>query len=105
MFKEFNIVYDKKTGTWEEKKEPYITIEVETEEDYKVLLEWLEKQNAKKPLGVDLHKKGSGNIHLWVCPICEIFLLGRRMADEKPSLHPNYCPGCGQKIDWSEVTE
>lgn len=47
MFKEFNIVYDKKTGTWEEKKKPYITIEVETEEDYKVLLEWLEKQKAK----------------------------------------------------------
>ena len=105
MCKTFDIVYDKKTGTWVEKKEPYITIEVETEEDYKVLLEWLEKQKAKKPLGVDLHKKESGNIHLWVCPICEIFLLGRRMADEKPSLHPNYCPGCGQKIDWSEVTE
>ena len=105
MFKEFNIVYDKKTGTWEEKKEPYITIEVETEEDYKVLLEWLEKQKAKKPLGVDLHRKESGNIHLWVCPICQIFLLGRRMADEKPSLHPNYCPWCGQKIDWNEVTE
>ena len=105
MCKAFEIVYDKQTGTWVEKKEPFITIEVETEEDYKVLLEWLEKQKAKKPLGVDLHKKESGNIHLWVCPICEIFLLGRRMADEKPSLHPNYCPGCGQKIDWSEVTE
>ena len=105
MCKEFELIYDEKTGTWGEKKEPYITIEVETEEDYKVLLERLEKQNAKKPLGVDLHKKESGNIHLWVCPICEIFLLGRRMADEKPSLHPNYCPGCGQKIDWSEVTE
>ena len=105
MCKAFEIVYDEQTGTWVEKKEPYITIEVATEKDYKFLLECYTKQKAKKPLGVDLHKKESGNIHLWVCPICEIFLLGRRMADEKPSLHPNYCPGCGQKIDWSEVTE
>ena len=103
MCKAFEIVYDEQTGTWGEKKEPYITKEVETEEDYNVLLEWLEKQKAKKTLGVDLHKKESGNIHLWVCPICEIFLLGRRMADEKPSLHPNYCPGCGQKLDWSDI--
>lgn len=103
MCKAFEIVYDEQTGTWVEKKEPYITIEVETEEDYKVLLERLEKQKAKKPLGVDLHKKESGNIHLWVCPICETFLSGRRMADEKKSFPPNYCPRCGQKIDWSDV--
>ena len=25
-----DLVYDEKTGTWDEKKEPYITIEVET---------------------------------------------------------------------------
>ena len=98
----FDLVYDEKTGTWET-KEIYATIDVATEEDYNKLKERIEKQKAKKPLGVDLHKKESGNIHLWVCPICEIFLLGRRMADEKKSFHPNYCPGCGQKIDWSDV--
>lgn len=79
------------------KKEIYATIDVATEEDYNKLKERIEKQKAKKPLGVDLHKKESGNIHLWVCPICEIFLLGRRMADEKKSFHPNYCPGCQQE--------
>lgn len=99
----FTLVYDRKTGTWGEKKEPFAKIEFETEADCKLFTERLEKQNAKRPLGVDLHKKESGNIHLWVCLICEIFLLGRRMADEKPSLHPNYCPGCGQKIDWSDI--
>lgn len=97
-----DLVYDEKTETWET-KEIYATIDVATEEDYNKLKERIEKQKAKKPLGVDLHKKESGNIHLWVCPICEIFLLGRRMADEKPSLHPNYCPGCGQKLDWSDI--
>ena len=104
MFKEFNIVYDKKTGTWGEKKEPYITIEVETEEDYKVLLEMLEKQNAKKPLGVDLHGKASGNIHKFVCPICENFLVGRATVDNAIRIFlPDYCCVCGQKLDWSDI--
>ena len=100
------MVYDEKTKTWKEWKErekPYATIEAESEEALEYLVQRIEKQKAKKPLGVDLHKKESGNIHLWVCPICEIFLLGRRMADEKKSFHPNYCPSCGQKIDWSDI--
>lgn len=102
MCKSFDIIYDEKTGTWGEKKEPYITIEVETEEDYKVLLERLEKQNAKKPLGVDLHGKKSGNIHNWVCPICENFLSNQRKVTEGHNYFiPSYCPVCGQKIDWS----
>lgn len=97
-----DLIYDEKTETWETKK-IYATVDVETEKDYELLKNRIEKQKAKKPLVVDLHKKESGNIHLWVCPICQIFLLGRRMADEKPSLHPNYCPGCGQKLDWSDI--
>ena len=88
---------------YDKKKEPYVTIEVETKEECELLNERFEKQKAKKPLGVDLHGKVNGNIHKWVCPICETFLSGRRMADEKPSLPPNYCPGCGQKIDWSDI--
>lgn len=37
-----DLVYDEKTGTWDAKKEPYITIEVETKEDYEFI------QNAIK---------------------------------------------------------
>ena len=33
------IYYNEKTGEWEEKKEPYMTLEVETEEDWKHLQE------------------------------------------------------------------
>lgn len=99
----FNFVYDEKRGVWRKIEEPFAMIEIDTERDYGFLYDRLEKQIAKKPLGVDLHGKNSGNIHNWACPICEIFLLGRRMADEKPSLHPNYCPRCGQKIDWSDM--
>ena len=105
MCKAFEIVYDEQTGTWVEKKEPYITIEVATEEDYKFLIECFTKQKAKKPLGVDLHGKASGNIHKWVCPICENFLAGWKTANEKFTFLPDYCCVCGQKIDWSKVTE
>lgn len=32
-----DLIYDEKTGTWGAKKEPFITIEVQTEEDYELL--------------------------------------------------------------------
>lgn len=32
-----NLIYDEKTGTWGTKKEPFITIEVQTQEDYEFL--------------------------------------------------------------------
>lgn len=104
MGKTFDIVYDEQTGTWGEKKEPYMTIEVATENDYKFLIECFTKQKAKKPLGVDLHGKASGNIHKWVCPICENFLSNRRKVTEAHNnFIPSYCPVCGQKIDWSDI--
>lgn len=34
---DFRFVYDEDTDSWKEKKEPYITIEIETEEDYEYL--------------------------------------------------------------------
>lgn len=74
---------------YDKKKEPYVTIEVETEEDFDFLNERVEKQIAKKP------KIFHGSVlTLYPCPIC-----GAKVKS------CNYCPGCGQKIDWSEVTE
>lgn len=99
----FKLVYDEKTGTWGKKKEPYTTIEVETEKDFKHLVERLGKQIAEKPLGVDLHGKESGNIYKWVCPTCEKFLAGLKTANEKSTFLPDYCCVCGQKIDWSDI--
>lgn len=32
-----DIVYDEKTGKWGVKKEPYMTLEIETEEDWNFL--------------------------------------------------------------------
>lgn len=89
---------------WEKKKEPFITIEVTSMEGYEVVSERFKKQIAKKPLGVDLHGKNSGNIHNWVCPMCKHFLSNRRKVTEAHNnLIPSYCPVCGQKIDWSDI--
>ena len=102
----FELVYDEKTGTWGKKKEPYTTIEVETEKDFKLLKERIEKQKAKRPLGLDLHGKTSENIHNWVCPMCKNFLSNRRKVTEAHNYFiPSYCPVCGQKIDWSDDEE
>lgn len=102
MCKAFELVYDRKTGTWEEKKEPFAIIEIDTESDYKFFVERAEKQIAKKPLGVDLHGKANGNIHKWICPTCITFLSNRRKVTEAHNnFIPSYCPVCGQKIDWS----
>lgn len=99
MCKEFELIYDEKTGTWGEKKEPYITIEVESEEDYKVLLEMFEKQNAKKLIPTKENKQENGILCL-NCPRCGTLLFGRDIR-----LRRNYCFECGQKLDWSDVTE
>lgn len=100
----FNLVYDKKRGVWRKIEEPFAMIEIDTERDYGFLYDRLEKQTAKKPLGVDLHGNVSGNIHKWVCPICENFLSNQRKVIEAHNDYiPSYCPVCGQKIDWSDI--
>lgn len=100
----FNLVYDKKRGVWKKIEGPFAMIEIDTERDYGFLCDRLEKQIAKKPLGVDLHGKKSGNIHNWVCPICENFLSNQRKVTEGHNdFIPSYCPVCGQKIDWSDI--
>lgn len=85
MCKEFELIYDEKTGTWREKKEPFAKIEFETEADYKLFTERLEKQKAKKPIPPEINEDFA------FCPSCK-----RIVYDIY-----NYCPGCGQKLDWS----
>ena len=62
-------------------------------------VEALEKQTAKKP---NLEGDGyddSGNIiyDTWICPGCE-----ERYEVDYDDF--DYCPKCGQRIDWSDIT-
>lgn len=68
---------------------------VTDEEEYRAI----EKQTAKKP---NLEGDGyddSGNIiyDTWICPGC-----GERYEVDYDDF--DYCPKCGQKIDWSDIT-
>lgn len=79
------IRYNEQKGCWEEHKEPYTTIAVQTEEDFNEIKAAIEKQNPMKPTG----KYKDVN-----CPVC-----GKYLGQLK---YETYCCRCGQKLDWSE---
>ena len=43
-----DFVYNEETGCWEQRKEPYAVIELETEEDYNELVKAVEFYNKYK---------------------------------------------------------
>lgn len=43
--KSMELIYNSSTGKWQKKKEPFITIDIETEEDYNKLCELIEFWN------------------------------------------------------------
>lgn len=95
MIEEMILRYDESTGTWGIKKEPYITIEVETEEDFKELQEAIKKQQAIKPIEVDEREDKDSYYLAFICPACKTTVFGQ-------PYRPNHCKHCGQKLDWSE---
>lgn len=73
-------------GLWGIKEEPFITVECPTEEDYKKLVEAVEKQKAKQ---VEVHVDNV--LTKYSCPNCG------RLYWEK--LHiTNCCDMCGQRL-------
>ena len=79
-----------------EQFEPFATIFCQTEEDFKHVKEAVEKQEAKKPyLEGDGYADGQLVYDTWICPHCEKHY-------EVDYDDYDYCPNCGQKIDWSE---
>ena len=69
-------------------------------EDYKQALELgvkaLEKQIPKKPVYEgDGYSDGHLVYDTWICPLCE-----KRYEVDYDDY--DYCPNCGQKIDWSD---
>ena len=63
---------------------------------FKSLLEARERQTAKRP---DYEGDGYADGHLvydtWICPCC-----GKHYEVDYDNY--NYCPDCGQKLDWSD---
>ena len=95
-----NLIYDEKTGLWDE-YEPYCSLDIPTEEDWKLLEEAAKKQQPMKPIRTTLEedvqiggaKFCKGTHILSHCPACGEWIVTQ----------DNYCKHCGQKLDWSEV--
>lgn len=85
--KELILRYDEGAGAWREVKEPYITIEVETEEDFISIQEAVKKQH---PMKLKAHTTSGAYGR---CPRCNELV---------KSYYAKYCDQCGQKLDWSE---
>lgn len=96
-----DIVYNEETGLWEEYQEPYCSLDIPTEEDWKLLEEATKKQQAQKLEyeGDGLDENGNIIYDTAYCPICH------REFEVDYEKWMDYCPKCGQKLDWSEESE
>ena len=66
---------------------------------FKLAINALEKQIPKKPtLEADGYSDGQLIYDTWICPYCE-----KRYETEYDNY--DYCPNCGQAIDWSDWNE
>lgn len=103
-------------GLLVEYKEPYASIECETEEDFKLIQTAMEKQTPKDPI-LQRHVKtvqavdridGTGELqekegNYWCCACCG-FIVGERKTFLNHNVDfrkKNFCDNCGQKINWS----
>ena len=77
------------------KSEMLLTFDHDRKEALKLAISALEKQIPKKP---------KVPIDTWVCPDCGRDVEYQVMLGENILFggQYNYCPNCGQKIDWSE---
>lgn len=83
--------YNEETGEWD-KYEVYMSVDCQTEEDFAYLKECVEKQQAQP---VKLTEDNC------FCPNCRFDMMG--CYDDPEASDPQYCPECGQKLDWGEV--
>ena len=67
-----------------------------TPEEFRVSVE---KQTAKKPYLQPVQKNECREDECWECPSCDSFL-GYEVDCRDDHYRENYCPYCGQKLDW-----
>lgn len=72
--------------------------QIGTPEEFRVSVE---KQTAKKPYLQPVQKNEYREDECWECPSCDSFL-GYEVDCRDDHYRENYCPYCGQKLDWEE---
>lgn len=70
------------------------TYETPSLEAIELAIEILEKQIPKKPFRIIIN----GELDDELCPTCNSL----HIADNYHGIQYNYCPDCGQKLDWSD---
>jgi rubrerythrin len=67
--------------------------------EFKEFIEALEKQIPKKPKDVTYEPLKK---HGWkyCCPVCNL-AVGENNYDYENTQEDNFCPSCGQKLDWN----
>lgn len=60
------------------------------------------KNAAKKQLPKKLYKSKENNQINYYCTACRCYV-GAEMEIKYAGLRPNYCPNCGQALDWSDI--
>lgn len=96
------LVFNETTQKWEERKEPFITVEIETEEDYEFLKTAVEYYgNRDKHVEVvhgrwlPYHKADIGYDEYGIrCSNCRL-----EFENHEVKFPINYCPNCGAKMD------
>ena len=91
-----NLIYNEETGLWEEYQEPYCSLDIPTEEDWKIFEEATKKQQPMKVQEKQVVEDEAFYNLDFLCPACQNAVIGQPYK-------PNYCKHCGQKLDWSEV--
>jgi hypothetical protein len=61
----------------------------------------VDKQTAKKPYLQPVQKNECREDECWECPSCDSFL-GYEVDCRDDHYRENYCPCCGQKLDWED---
>lgn len=63
------------------------------ENAYRMAIQALEKQIAKKPIKSDV--QAIRYVNTYYCPVCQLGITGTNIA--------KWCYHCGQKLDWEEA--
>lgn len=62
------------------------------------------KNAAKKQLPKKIYISKENNQINYYCTVCRYYV-GDEMEIKYACLRPNFCPNCGQALDWSELKE
>lgn len=103
MEDKFWVLQETPDGTWDRRKDPFMTVELPEEKDYEHLKKLIDRNNVAK-VQKSIVKAAGMEVTRVFCPKCDK-LLKAFMNIEEDLDDAHFCPDCGQRLDWSESNE